>query len=171
MSEAAALGISYRTARPDDDELLFSIYASTREDEMRIVPWTEEEKQTFLRQQFEAQRTHYERYLPGTEYLVIEHQGQPIGRLYLDRREDELRIVDIALLTEHRGEGVGNAILTDLIEEASLSGAPVRIHVERNNPALGLYRRLGFREIGDEGVYLNMERVTAEVAKSGGVAG
>jgi ribosomal protein S18 acetylase RimI-like enzyme len=102
---------------------------------------------------------------------VIERNGQPIGRLYLDRRDDELRIVDIALLTEHRGGGIGNAILTDLIDEASGSGIPVRIHVERNNPALGLYRRLGFREIGDEGVYLHMERVTTEVAKSEGVAG
>jgi ribosomal protein S18 acetylase RimI-like enzyme len=170
VSEAAALGISYRPVRPNDGELLFSIYASTREDEMRLVPWTEDEKQSFLRQQFEAQRTHYRRYLPETEYLVIERNGQPIGRLYLDRRDDELRIVDIALLTEHRGGGIGNAILTDLIDEASGSGVPVRIHVERNNPALGLYRRLGFREIGDQGVYLHMERVTAEAAKNAEVA-
>lgn len=165
MSEAAALEISYRTVRPDDEELLFTIYASTREDEMRMVPWTEDEKQRFLRQQFEAQRTHYQQYLPETEYLVIERDGQPIGRLYLDRREDELRIVDIALMTEHRGAGIGNAILTDLIDEASGRGVPVRIHVERNNPALGLYRRLGFREIGDEGVYLQLERSTSKVTK------
>jgi ribosomal protein S18 acetylase RimI-like enzyme len=171
VSEAAALGISYRTTRPDDDELLFSVYASTRENEMRLVSWSEEEKQSFLRQQFEAQRTHYEQYLPKTEYLVIERGDQPIGRLYLDRRDDELRVVDIALLTEHRGGGIGNAILTDLISEASDRGVPVRIHVERNNPALGLYHRLGFREIGDEGVYLHMERITAEVEKSEGVAG
>jgi ribosomal protein S18 acetylase RimI-like enzyme len=138
---------------------------------MRIVPWTDDEKQRFLRQQFEAQRTHYERYLPDTEYLVIERCGRPIGRLYLDRREDELRIVDIALLSEHRGAGIGNAILTDLTSEASDRGVPVRIHVERNNPALGLYRRLGFSEIGDEGVYLHMERVTADEAKSEAAAG
>jgi ribosomal protein S18 acetylase RimI-like enzyme len=171
VSSASALGISYRAARPDDEELLFSVYASTREDEMRLVPWTDDEKQAFLRQQFEAQRTHYKRYLPKTEYFVIERGGQPIGRLYLDRRENELRIVDIALLSEHRGAGIGNAILKDLIDDASGSGIPVRIHVERNNPALGLYRRLGFNEIGDEGVYLHMERVTADVAKNEGVTG
>lgn len=163
MSQAAALGISYRPARPDDRELLFTIYASTREDEMRMVPWTDEDKQSFLRQQSEAQRTHYRRHLPETEYLVIERGGQPIGRLYLDRHDDELRIVDIALLTEHRGAGIGKAILMDLIDEAAGRGVPVRIHVERNNPALGLYQRLGFSEIGDEGVYLQMERSTSEM--------
>lgn len=164
MPQVAALGISYRPARSDDDELLYAVYASTRTDEMRLVPWTEDEVETFLRQQFEAQRTHYLRHLPDAEYLVIECTGEPIGRLYLDRREDELRIVDIALVPEHRGRGLGKAILSDLIDEAAERGLPVRIHVERNNPALGLYRRLGFRVLADEGVYLFMERATAPSA-------
>lgn len=133
-----------------------------------MVPWTEEERQVFLSQQFEAQRTHYRRYLPNTEYLVIERSDEPIGRLYLDRREDELRIVDIALFSKHRGRGFGGAILSDLIAEAAERAVPVRIHVERTNPALGLYQRLGFREIGDEGVYLFMERATRDAAAASG---
>lgn len=164
MTWASDLGVMFRPAQSDDDVFLYEVYASTRQDEMRIVPWTEEQKTEFLLQQFTAQKTHYQGYLPDTEYLVIEQKGESIGRLYLDRRTDELRIVDIALLAEHRGHGIGGAILSDLIDEASVGGVPVRIHVERNNPALGLYRRLGFSEIGDEGVYLHMERVTAEVA-------
>lgn len=171
MSQAAALGISYRFARSDDDELLYAVYASTRADEMRMVPWSEDEVERFLRQQSEAQRTHYLRHLPDAEYLVIERAGDPIGRLFLDRRDDELRIVDIALLPEHRGRGLGRAILSDLIDEASSTGVPVRIHVERNNPALDLYRRLGFRELADEGVYLFMERATAPAAATPGLDG
>lgn len=133
-----------------------------------MVPWTDEEKHVFLHQQYEAQRTHYRRYLPNTEYLVIEQSDEPIGRLFLDRRVDELRIVDIALLPEYRGRGIGGVILSDLIAEAVGRAVPVRIHVERNNPALGLYRRLGFREIGDEGVYLFMERAMRDAAAASG---
>ena len=170
MSQAAALGISYRPARPDDEDFCYAVYASTRADEMRLVPWTDDEIERFLRQQYEAQRTHYRRFLPNAEYLVIERSGEAIGRLYLDRRPDELRIVDIALLPDHRGRGLGKAILSDLIDEAAAAGVPVRIHVERNNPALDLYRRLGFRELSDEGVYLFMERATAAGATTSGAA-
>jgi ribosomal protein S18 acetylase RimI-like enzyme len=165
VKRSSALGISFRPAGPEDENLLFGIYASTRLDELQIVPWTDEQKTGFLRQQFAAQKAHYQRYLPDTEYRVIEHTGEAIGRLYLDRHDDELRIVDIALMTEHRGRGIGGAILSDLVDEAEAGGVPVRIHVERNNPALGLYRRLGFKEIGDEGVYLHMERATARAAE------
>ena len=95
---------------------------------------------------------------------MIDLDDTPIGRLYLDRRGPELRIVDIALFSEHRGRGIGGAVLSDLIDEATIGGVPVRIHVERDNPALALYQRLGFREIGDEGVYLLMECATARKA-------
>lgn len=164
MERSSALGISFRPAGPDDEQLLFEIYASTRQDELRILPWSEEQKSNFLRQQFAAQSAHYQCYLPDTEYLVIDLDDTPIGRLYLDRRGPELRIVDIALFSEHRGRGIGGAVLSDLIDEATIGGVPVRIHVERDNPALALYRRLGFREIGDEGVYLLMECATARKA-------
>jgi ribosomal protein S18 acetylase RimI-like enzyme len=85
------------------------------------------------------------------------HNAKPIGRLYLDRREAEIRIIDIALLTSERRNGVGGALLREVLTEARAAGKAVRIHVERNNPALRLYHRLGFNEIEDQGVYYLME--------------
>ena len=79
------------------------------------------------------------------------------GELALDRRPDEFRIIDIALLAEARRQGIGSHLLREILAEAGRAGLPVRIHVEQNNPALGLYHRLGFRQIGDEGVYYLME--------------
>lgn len=84
--------------------------------------------------------------------------GEPAGRLYVARWEDEIRIVDIALLPEHRGRGVGTALLRELIEEADAAGKPLSIHVEQNNPARPLYDRLGFEEAGEFGVYVLMRR-------------
>jgi ribosomal protein S18 acetylase RimI-like enzyme len=87
----------------------------------------------------------------------MELAGRPIGRLYVDRREDEIRIIDIALFPEHRGKGIGSRIMETLLDEGKDSGKPVTIHVEKNNPALRLYRRLGFTKVEDQGVYDLME--------------
>jgi ribosomal protein S18 acetylase RimI-like enzyme len=107
--------------------------------------------------QFVAQHKFYMEQFSAADFHIVELHDQPIGRLYVDRREDEIRIIDIALLPEHRNKGIGSALLKDILTEAHAAALPVRIHVERNNPALGLYQRLGFREIGDQGVYLLME--------------
>lgn len=83
--------------------------------------------------------------------------GEPAGRLYVHRREREIRLMDIALLPEFRGDGIGGALLDDLFAEAAASGRTLTIHVESYNPARRLYERRGFRQIGEHGVYLLME--------------
>ena len=149
--------IRFRPIREDDVEFLYRVYASTREEEMALTGWGDAEKETFLRMQFNAQHTYYQRTYTDATFEIILISGEPIGRLYLDRRKDEHRIVDIALLTAHRGAGIGGAIMRDLLREAADAGKPVRIHVEQNNPAMRLYERLGFRKVGDTGVYFLME--------------
>ncbi|MGH7266816.1 MAG: GNAT family N-acetyltransferase [Candidatus Rokuibacteriota bacterium] len=149
--------ITFRAIRPDDASFLYEVYASTREDELRPVPWTPAEKAAFLRQQFHAQHTCYRQHHAAARFDVIELEGRPIGRLYVDRRPDEVRIVDIALLPAHRGAGIGTGILRGLLSEAAASGRPVRIHVEQTNPARRLYQRLGFVRIADHGIYQLLE--------------
>lgn len=149
--------ISFRPITDDDQELLYRIYASTREEELAIVDWTEKEKEDFLRMQFQAQHIHYQRHYGDSSFDIILLKGEPIGRLYLHRRPEEHRIVDIAILAEHRGQGLGGSIMQNLLDEAAAAGKLVRIHVEMNNPAMHLYERLGFRRIGEEGVYYLME--------------
>jgi ribosomal protein S18 acetylase RimI-like enzyme len=149
--------LSFRPIHEEDLAFLARLYATTRAEEMAMVPWTEEQKASFLQMQFDAQHTHYQNHCPDAEFSMVLMDGEPIGRLYLDRREDEHRVVDIALLPEHRGQGLGRALMEDVLAEARAAQKVVRIHVERNNPALRLYDRLGFKEIGDTGVYLLME--------------
>jgi ribosomal protein S18 acetylase RimI-like enzyme len=160
----AVPGVSLRPARPEDDEFLLRVYASTRTDELAPVPWTEAEKDAFLRMQFTAQHHYYRQHYADGEFSVVQVGGEPAGRLYLYRGAEELRIVDIALLPEFRGRGIGRALLTEIIGEGDRAGLPVRIHVERNNPALRLYRELGFRVVGEVGVYDFMERLPTTVS-------
>ncbi|HEX4409636.1 MAG TPA: GNAT family N-acetyltransferase [Xanthobacteraceae bacterium] len=150
-------GYALRPETEADIPFLMRLYASTREDEFAAVPWTAEQKQAFMASQFQAQRHHYRTQIDGCIFEVLEYDGVPAGRLYLDVRHTRLHIVDIALLPECRGRGIGTAILQTLIATAESDGKGVGIFVEKFNPALRLYRRLGFTDIADTGVYLEME--------------
>lgn len=136
---------------------LEALYASTRTEELAPVPWSDEEKREFLARQFAAQHDHYLKHYPDAERLVVAREGESIGRLYLDRWSDQHRIVDIAFLPGARGKGFGTALLGDIVEAAEVERKPVTIHVERMNPALSFYRRLGFESVADKGVYLLLE--------------
>jgi ribosomal protein S18 acetylase RimI-like enzyme len=149
--------VALRSIRPDDEEFLCRVYASTRTEELAPLAWTEEEKAAFLRMQFAAQHRYYQESYTSSRFDVVLVDGRPAGRLYVARWPEELRVIDIALLPEFRGRGVGTGLLRGLLEEGRSRGVPVRIHVERQNPALALYERLGFRLLEDRGVYLFLE--------------
>ena len=152
-------GISLRPIEPGDEEVLYQVYASTRQEELAPTGWSEEQKASFLRMQFEAQSRYYREHYEGAEFSVILEDDRPVGRLYVARWPEEIRLVDIALLPEHRNAGIGGALLGDLISESEVSNKPLSIHVERFNPALRLYGRFSFEVVEDKGVYLLMRRL------------
>jgi ribosomal protein S18 acetylase RimI-like enzyme len=150
-----------RPVAPGDREFLCRVYSSTRTEELAAVPWDDGEKEAFLRAQFDAQDQWYREHYTRATHQIVMVDGEPAGRLFVQRGEAEIRIVDIALLPEHRGNGVGTALLRDLFAEADAAGKRVTIHVERFNRALRLYERLGFSVAEDKGVYLFLERQPA----------
>jgi len=149
--------VTYRPITAEDEEFLCRVYASTRAEELAQTDWDEAQKETFLRMQFRAQHTHYQTYYAGALFQIILWNNEPIGRLYLAYWKNEIRLIDIALLPAHRGRGLGATIIKRIQTEGAEAGLPLRIHVEKFNPALRLYERLGFRAIEDKGVYWFME--------------
>lgn len=142
-----------------DAAFLLRVYAGTRAEELSVVEWPAGQLDAFLRQQFDAQDAYWAQQRPATERSVIVVDGQDAGRLYVDRSgADEIRVVDIALLPEHREHGVGERLLCDLLDEGDRSDRPVTIHVERGNRARALYQRLGFVAISPAGAYDLYER-------------
>ena len=154
---SAEPAIALRPARPADQPFFARVYASTRAEEIAPLPWPADQKRAFLAQQFEAQTAHYAQY-EDASFDVVLADGEPAGRLIVQRREREISVVDIALLPEWRGRGIGSRLLRPILEEASARRVPVAIHVERQNPAMTLYRRLGFTPAGEAGIYLRMVR-------------
>jgi len=145
--------VTFRPVRDGDSELLLAIYASTRTEELAQVAWDDAQRESFLRMQFEAQRKFYESEYPGAEFRIILIAGEPAGRLYVHRREKEIRIMDIALLPAFRGRGIGTVLLNDILAEGERTARAVTIHVESFNPAQRLYERLGFMKVASNGVY------------------
>lgn len=141
---------------PEDEVFLRRVFASTREEEFRAVGWPPAVLTAFLDQQFDAQRTHYRREYGASSFDVVTLDGEPVGRLYVDRAPADLCVVDIALLPTARGRGIGGRLMRALLDEAAAAGRAVILHVETNNPAFGWYQRLGFLPQGEPGVYQEM---------------
>jgi ribosomal protein S18 acetylase RimI-like enzyme len=139
-----------------DEPFLYQTFASTRAEEMALTGWNAEQQETFLRMQYEAQRRSYLMQLPDAQYWVIRCDGSGVGRLIIDRTAEEIHVVDIALLPEFRKRGIGSALMEAIIKEASQAGKTVRLHVERFNPALRWYERLGFGVVNSGPIYLEM---------------
>lgn len=156
-SKLAAEGMALRPERHEDKDFLCRLYLSTRWDEMAHVEWTDAEKTNFLRQQFLFQDTHYTNFYTGASRMIVTNGREPAGRLYLLEMPGDLRIVDISLLPEYRGRGIGTSLLRTVMGKAGGLPAKVSIHVERFNPARRLYDRLGFKAVREYGVYDFME--------------
>lgn len=142
--------LSFRPIKAKDERLLLEIYSGTRADEMALVPdWPEEAKSAFLINQFTAQHAFYQQNYPNAEYLIILIEGEAAGRLYIDRRPDDIHIIDITILPPFRDSGYGAYILNTLMDEATAAGKTVSIYVEKSNRAMKLYERLGFSVTDD----------------------
>lgn len=153
-----AMNITLRPVGPDDDEFLLSVYASTRSEEMALVPWTDEQRELFIRSQFSAQLDHYNKKYPTANHDVILSNGRQVGRLYVARLDQEIRIVDITVLPTERSVGIGSYLIGQLLDEAGRSEKVTRIYVEEFNPSLSLFQRLGFSLKEQHGIHLLLER-------------
>lgn len=149
--------ITLRPVQDSDGEFLLKVYGSTREQEMAQVPWTAEQKQQFVRMQWQAQTNHYTAQHPNASHEIICFEGDAAGRLYLDRSGKKFHILDITLLPEYRNRGAGSFLLAQIMAEAKEAGKPLNIYVETYNPSLRLFQRLGFTPIQQEGFHLLLQ--------------
>lgn len=155
---SAVPSVVLRPIQEEDLEFLLRLYATTRAEEMAMVTdWSDEQKEWFVRMQFQAQHAWYQEHYGDAQFDLVLLDGAPVGRLYVHRRATEIRLVDISLIPELRGKGIGSELLRELMAEAEAAGKPLTIHVEKYNPAMRLYLRLGFKAIEDRGPYDLME--------------
>lgn len=158
--------LGLRPVTAEDDDFLLSIYASTRAEELSQAEWPAGQQEAFLKWQFDLQRREYDVRFPDAEYYLILIDGQPAGRIWIGRDSEQIRLLDIALLTEFQNRGAGTLLLRRLIDEAERAGKPLRHMVfVLNNDAHRFYERLGFTIIEDLGAYKHMEWKTGSTSE------
>jgi GNAT superfamily N-acetyltransferase len=149
--------VTLRLAGPDDEPFLYELYCDTRAEEMAAWGLDQAQQKAFLGLQFKARQRHYDIAFSGAEHKIILCDALPIGRILVYRSEREIRLVDIALLTEHRSKGIGASLIEALLEEATTTRKSVTLHVDKLSRAARLYERLGFSVIDDTGGSFKME--------------
>jgi len=152
------MNITLRPFSSNNQDFLFRLYVSTRQEEVAAFGWSPAQQEAFLRMQFNAQRGWYETAFAQADHQLILVDEQPAGRILTAREAGGLRLVDIALLSEYRNRGIGAQVLRDLISRSEKEKLPLRLQVLKSNPALHLYERLGFIKTADDGIYYQMER-------------
>ena len=154
----ATPSLTLRLVLPEDEQFLYEVYRSTREEELAQITWSEEQLKMFLKMQLNARDQSYRMHYSEIDDRVILFHNERVGRLIVVRRDDEIRLADIALLPEYRRAGIGASLIKDLIRQANESGKPIRLQVERpNEQAKRLYERLGFTTTGENMTHSQME--------------
>lgn len=150
--------VTLRPVGPDDQAFLVEVYGSTRADELALVPWSDEQREAFVRHQFTAQQDHYLKTYPSASHDIIMSNGRRVGRLYVARLDHEIRIIDITLLPAERNVGIGSYLIKQLLDEANRTGKLTRIYVEDFNPSLRLFERLCFSRSEQQGIHILMQK-------------
>lgn len=153
----AAHGLSLRAEVSDDESFLCALYGSTRAEELEASGWDPTARAAFLSLQFKAQRAGYRSQFPQAECSIVLLEGSSIGRTVVNRTDGEIRLVDLVLLPERRGAGIGTILLSSLIAEAANLRQPLRLSVVKGSRAIRLYERLGFSKMAEHGFHHQME--------------
>ncbi len=148
--------VRLRPVTDADREFLAALYATTRDD-LLLLPLAGGQRDALLAMQYRAQDLHYRQQFPDASFDVVESDGRAVGRLYVDRSTDDVQIIEVSLLPEQRGRGVGSALLGALQAEAAAAGQRLSLHVAIDSRAAALYERLGFRMVADLGMYRRLE--------------
>jgi ribosomal protein S18 acetylase RimI-like enzyme len=150
--------LTLRPVKPDDTSLLLALFASSREKELARVEWDREQRRAFIQSQFQAQQHHYQKHFPHRDHHIVLFCGCPVGMTDIARSPREIRVLDIIIHPDRRNGGMGTGLMRDLMAEADRAGKQIGLYVEKHNPALRLYQRLGFTVTEDTGVHYGMTR-------------
>ena len=148
--------LSFRPATDADQEFLVGVFASTRADELQALAWNPVQAEMFISTQYNAQQQSYRLSYPEAENNIILRDGQPIGRMLIDRSGKAIHLIDIAILPDYRNHGVGSELIGGLLAEGTTRRCEVVLSVFHTNPAIHLYDRLGFSKVDDRSPYWKM---------------
>lgn len=149
--------LTLRPETEDDLPFRFQLFIRSRPPEWDQVYLPVEQLTEVMNHQFWAQTQTYLSRFPEARFDIIELDGQPIGRIVVNRPGDRIHLVDQAILPQMRNQGLGTAVMHSLMGEAAAGDLFMTLKVSNaNDPSMRLYSRLGFEVVGDELEYIEM---------------
>jgi RimJ/RimL family protein N-acetyltransferase len=139
--------ISLRPVEAADLPLLLALYGSARAAELALVPWNDAQRRAFIQHQFNAQTAFYQSEYPHAVHSILLCDGEPCGRVYIDRRPHEIRMLDVSWLATESAEDAGRQLMADLQAEAQSAGLPLNLHLEPLSTLRACFERLGFVKV------------------------
>ena len=150
--------IQLRPVEEKDAAFIEAVYRTTREAELHLTNWSEHQKNAFISMQSAAQLADYKTKCPGARFQVIIYNKKDAGRFFTCETENDIRLLDITILPEFTGKGIGTNLLHRLIQRSTKVQKKISLYVLASSPAIKLYQRLGFIHIKSNGLYYYMER-------------
>lgn len=142
-----------------DENFLFELYAATRAVEMALVPWSDEQRRAFLRQQFAAQDAFYRERYADAAFDIIKIGSEPVGRFYRAELADEIRIVDICFAPERFDRRIFINLIEQVLRAGDAANKPVQIYLESfDRTASEIFAPLGFQKAGEHGIHILWRR-------------
>jgi ribosomal protein S18 acetylase RimI-like enzyme len=149
--------IGLRDHTPEDEELWKLTFFDSVRSNFAMLNLPDADLDRLLSIQYNAQRAGYAVNYPDAANQIIVLDGVDAGRVIWTTELGDLTLIDIAILSEHRGKGIGGAVLNWFLEKGRVAGLPVRLSVAKGNRAIRLYERLGFLTAKDLGSHFQME--------------
>jgi len=147
--------VTLRPEQATDTDFLLVLFRSHMLNELALMPVDDATKEALVQMQFGSQTTTYRGQYPDARFDIVERDGEPIGRLIVDTANNPGCIVDFALMPDHRGGGLGTAILASVLARQI---QPVRCKVLcTNEPSIRMCRRIGFVEISSALPFIQLE--------------
>ncbi|WP_088226635.1 GNAT family N-acetyltransferase [Desulfosporosinus sp. FKB] len=139
-------------------DFLLKLFKECRPDLAFINGISKEIKATVILQQFNIEQQQLQQLYPEAELNIVMLHKEPVGRLYLLRGKNEVRVLALGLLEKYRCRGIGRKLMTAVIENAANRGKTVSLQVTWfNQSAYAFYEKIGFKVIENKGVSLEMQ--------------
>ncbi len=137
--------VRLRAETAEDAPFLAGLFAARAAAVLRAAGLAQAQVAQLVAMQHQAQTGSYRAAFPGARFLIVEQDGTPVGRLVEDDEPGGVHVVDIALLPERQGRGIGAALIADLQRRQAERGGYVRAQAAADNArSRAMFARLGF---------------------------
>lgn len=150
--------IKLRPVCQEDEPFLYELYKLSRVEEFAPARLSESQFELLMRMQYAARKGSYESNYPDARHEIVVVDGADAGQVWFSQEESRVRVIDISIAGAFQNQGIGAAVMNDIIRNAQSAGVPVTCSVATNNPgSFRFHERLGFRVTGEDPMYIEME--------------